>query len=78
MTKEQLIKEITEGLKEKGLPLAEDAIQSVLLVLSEVTVKYIEQSESKVDDMALPIVKILFGLADKAADKIDGVEEKKA
>lgn len=78
MTKEELVKEITEGLKAKGLPLAEDAIQAVLLVLSEVTVKYIEQSESKMDDMALPIVKIIFGLADKAADKIDGLEEKKA
>lgn len=78
MTKEELLKEISEGLKAKGLPLAEDAVQSVLVVLAEVTTKYIEQSESKVDDMALPIVKIIFGLAEKAADKIDGVEEKKA
>lgn len=78
MTKQEVLVKVKEGLAAKGLPLAEDAIEAVIEVFESVVVEYIETSESKMDDIALPIVKTVFEAAKKAADKIDGKEEKKA
>jgi hypothetical protein len=78
MTKQELLQQMVEELKSQGLPIAEDVIEKVLEVFEKLTVKYIEESDSKMDDMALPLVKIIFEMGKKAADKIDGVEEKKA
>jgi hypothetical protein len=74
MTKEEVIAKIKLDLAEKGLPLAEDAIEKVVESFEKIVTDYIESSESKMDDMALPIVKVLFELLKKQVDKLDKVE----
>lgn len=72
MDQKQFISELTAKLKEKGLPLAEEAVIKILETTDEMVSKYVQESESKVDDMILPFFHQLVEFGKKAADKIDG------
>lgn len=71
MTKEELI----QLAKDKGLDIAEDALQSLGELALEIVGKLIEQSENQYDDMIFAAVK---GKAEeelkKLIDKLDGKE----
>ena len=68
-------KALLEGLKGKGLDLAEDA---ALIIIDELFV-WLEDSAKKsstpYDDMALIILPQLKEIAKQQADKIDGKDE---
>lgn len=78
MTQEELLKQIKDEAAQKGLHIAEEAIIQLLDVLESVISKYVQESENKFDDLALPFLPMVFGLLKAQADKIDGkVAEKK-
>lgn len=59
-------------LKEQGLPVVEEMaikIEEVILTWIEESVKL---SESKLDDLAIPIIQVLKPLIDAQIAKIDG------
>lgn len=78
MNKEAFVEQLKADLKEKGLPLAEDAIEIILEVLEKNLAKIIQESENKFDDLALPFLPTIFNFAKAQVDKIDGkVEDEK-
>ncbi|HLP81120.1 MAG TPA: hypothetical protein VK141_03880, partial [Nitrosomonas sp.] len=62
MTAEELKQEIIAEAKAAGLEIVEESIEKLLVVLEKVVAKFIANSESKVDDIALPFLPMVFGL----------------
>ena len=75
MEKAYDIKDLVDGLKGKGLDLAEDAAVIVVEAVIDWVGQSAAKSENKYDDLLIAILPILKSEALKLADKIDGKVE---
>lgn len=69
-----LKKELVDKLKEKGLVVAEDAVEDLIKVLFEVGKDAIIASENKYDDFLLAVLPKAEEMLLELADKIDQKE----
>lgn len=74
MTKEQFLEEMKKDLAEKGLPLAEDAIVATIDSFERLAVKYLSESDNKLDDLGIPVIHSIAAVLKLKADAIDGAK----
>jgi uncharacterized protein YjfI (DUF2170 family) len=67
-------KVLAEGLKAKGLDLAEDAAKEVAVAVIDWVEASVQLSENKFDDLAMSILPLAKAELLKLVDKIDGQE----
>ena len=67
-------KALLDGLKDKGLDVAEDLAGHAVVAVVEWAEESVKLSENKYDDLALTILPALKAEAMKLVDKIDGKE----
>ena len=65
---------LKEKLKSKSLPVLEDTVEQVVEAVFEWVAEEAVLSENKLDDLLLPLLPLIKGMAVKAVDKIDGKE----
>lgn len=65
---------LIDGLKDKGLDVAEDVAKEVIAIVFDFAEQAIKDSENKIDDLALGALPMIKEFLLDVADKIDGEE----
>lgn len=68
------LKAFGEKLQAKGLPALENMAELTYAAFKEWVVESAEASETKLDDMGLPLLRFLDGVVVPEIDKIDKIE----
>ena len=69
---EELKKELVQDAKAKGLDIAEDSLKSLVEFAFDALPKIAAKTETKLDDMFVPVLALIKPTVMKLVDKLDG------